>query len=115
VDADEIGRILDEIGERIGPAGEYAFQLAVRQVFIDGAIATIGGVALLVTAVGGGLLIWRLSENAASVDRPFARGFGFAAATAILLGGFVFLSMGAAQLLNPEYHAMMRLLSRLVP
>ena len=51
---EDVGKILDEIGERIGPAGEYAFELAVRQQLITGALWTVlwaGVIALCVIAV----------------------------------------------------------------
>ena len=32
---DDIARILDDLGQRLGPTGEYVFSLAVRQVYID--------------------------------------------------------------------------------
>lgn len=36
---EEIGQILDEIGERVGPAGEYAWQIAVAHESISSWIA----------------------------------------------------------------------------
>lgn len=47
---EDIGKILDEIGERIGPAGEYAFTLAVRQQIIVGVLWTMFVVALIVVS-----------------------------------------------------------------
>ena len=47
---EDVGRILDEIGERIGPAGEYAFELAVRQQVIVGALWTVFLAAVITLA-----------------------------------------------------------------
>lgn len=48
---DDLARILDDIGQRIGPAGERVFELAVRQqVITNGLWATAAG-AVAVVAV----------------------------------------------------------------
>ncbi len=47
---DDIARILDDLGSRIGPAGEYVFALAVRQAVIANALWFLGSVAVCVVA-----------------------------------------------------------------
>src|SRR5258708_17084678 len=38
---EELAKILDELGQRLGPAGSHVFGLAVRQQFITGAIWSV--------------------------------------------------------------------------
>lgn len=47
---DDLARILDELGQRLGPTGEYVFALAVRQVYIDSVLSVLTGVGLTVAA-----------------------------------------------------------------
>jgi hypothetical protein len=47
--ADDIAKILDELGKRLGPAGDHLFALTARQVQIE-AITSIAGVILLILA-----------------------------------------------------------------
>ncbi|MFN2419260.1 MAG: hypothetical protein ABR593_10110 [Candidatus Limnocylindria bacterium] len=102
---EDVGRILDEIGERIGPAGEYAWTLTVRQVVIDASMWGGVGVVLILVAlacgVGAALSRGELRANAAVIGA-----FAFIVAVPVVV--FV-----GTQLLNPEYHAMMRLLDRM--
>ena len=48
--AEELGRILDELGERLGPTGAYVFELAVRQQVIVNGLWTGVLVGVAVTA-----------------------------------------------------------------
>ena len=133
---EDVGRILDEIGERIGPAGEYAWQLTVRQVYLEGILGTlIGGLVtavLLVVTIGVPVYARRLYLRAKAsyangtgdpyrYNRPSADNYGFPAGLVAMVSGFGFMFTGAwtywsaLMLLNPEYHAMVRLLERIVP
>ena len=129
---EDVGRILDEIGERIGPAGEYAWGLAVRQVYIEGTIGSILGSALaiatLVAGVGALVLIYRRyladlerTKGAGRYDRTDPFGYVLSALAVLSLGGAAFgfcltwAVLAIQQLLNPEYHAMIRLLDSVVP
>lgn len=128
---EDVGRILDEIGERIGPAGEYAWTITVRQVWIEaivwGSIALVGAVAMVVALV----VIWRMyltkvrrydnpderpGGYRASSYRPEADGYAFVSIAPLfgLAISVVVLAASLTKLLNPEYHAMVRLLERLV-
>lgn len=97
---EDVGKILDEIGERIGPAGAYAWELTVRQVVIDAWVWGGLGVALVLAAVVSFIVAaFRRSEGAAAIGL-FAGFFGVPTT-------FYFVT----QILNPEYHAMQKLLT----
>lgn len=100
---EDIGKILDEIGERIGPAGAYAWEITVRQVVIDASVWLSLGALALVVALGA----FTYAAVRRSAD---ALGVGLLALT-----GLIPMGVALTQLLNPEYHAMVRLLERLVP
>lgn len=112
---EDVGKILDEIGERIGPAGEFAWQLTVRQVVIEGWVFGIVGVVALFVVVGSIYGMLRNLGDESSVDREFV---AFFCSVGLGIFGLVALIMVIAsvpKLLNPEYHAMVRLLERIVP
>ena len=114
---DDLAQILDDLGHRLGPTGEYVFALAVRQVYIDGALSV--GLGLLCTAVAvvitlGCRRLWRreVAEYAAgtsdycSKPDPFMYyifgGLAGGGSVVFALGTF---SIGLPLLLNPEYAA----------
>jgi hypothetical protein len=126
---EDVGRILDEIGERIGPAGSHVFELAIRQAIIDGSASLVAGVILIVVAVWAfrraRTAIYRKPEpdpnrgtyysSTDKMDEYFPMG-GVAAATGIVfILGIWTVYDGVTSLLNPEYAAIRDLLSRLVP
>jgi hypothetical protein len=122
MDADEIGRVLDEIGERIGPAGEYAWTLSVRQVWVEGFVFLLASVLLSMASVA--LIAAARNHNAKVRERRSANGYYNGSETdGVEWLGVVFIEVFALallvvaslNLLNPEYHAMMRLLERIVP
>ena len=105
---DDIARILDDLGRRLGPAGEYAFSLAVRYEFTSAAISVAFGLLLAVASAIGIVVAWRYDdESGASFPiRIFGGLFGS-------IGGVVGLSVSAIalpNLLNPEYAAIRSLL-----
>lgn len=101
--ADEIARILDVLGERLGPSGEYAFGLAVRYVLIDSAIWA--GIAVI--AIGVAVWLWRRAGRFSwDSDRDAARAVAFGVAA---LAGIV-LAMSTSHVLNAEWHAISRLI-----
>ena len=114
---EDVGRILDEIGERIGPAGEFAWTITVRQVVIEGVLWT----AVVAILLGFVLFVvgFRLPRLIRSGDGDY-RGKGgdiFQVLLAEVTGFGLLLLVGGSLplLLNPEYHAMIRLLERMVP
>lgn len=127
---EDVARILDDLGQRLGPAGEYVFGLAVRQAFIDGILGTLVGVGLfvgvLVIAVIGARHIrieWARkcaqADSYSSADPVLGVGFPAAIGGLVLAlpGGFAVVQLLVAlpKLLNPEYAALMDILSRIVP
>lgn len=71
--ADEIGRILDELGDRLGPAGSHVFELAVRQQIVTGALWTVvllvAAVTAALVAVGAVRRVRRLETTISDIDR----------------------------------------------
>lgn len=143
---EDIGRILDEIGERIGPAGEYAWTITVKQVFIDSGVGLVIGAVLLLLSIA--LIVFGLRSgnvDAEEVARILdakakeesqlyphtwqnyfdANNVTFESAgtalAAFLVGicgvvvALIVLAFNATPILNPEYHAMIRLLDRVLP
>ncbi len=109
---EDIGRILDEIGERIGPAGEYAWHLTVRQVVIDAVMWGVFGCALLGLAV---LTYVLLRRNTAESDKPMSVVDCLALASWAAIPGTAIIALLGTMLLNPEYHAMLRLITTVRP
>lgn len=120
MNAAEIARILDMLGERLGPTGQYVFALAVRQQFIEGVMAAavlalILGLAVLAQA------LWlkncfEYDRKADERDRFGATGIvvtslaGWMIPFACLLAG---LPYAVGKLLNPEYAAIRDLLDQI--
>lgn len=129
---EDIARILDDLGQRIGPAGEYVFQLAVRQVVITSAVGIVSSIVVL--AVTGLTLRWAIGFTKRRWDHDVARyaegkgrwssiqsgpdmadyGFAWAGPAIVFLvvgiGAFLTLTSSVISLLNPEYQALIRLL-----
>lgn len=127
---DDIARILDDLGQRLGPAGQYVFGLAVRQAFIDGLLQT--GIAVVGLTVVGVVVLAaaRISrrqwarESADKRDSYYSKpdildyvfpwmlgGIGGVFAVGFLL---ILLMTGLLKLLNPEYAALTDILGRIV-
>lgn len=109
---DDLVKILDELGRRLGPAGEHVFELAVRQVYIDGITAIILTVAFVVT----NLILWpRVARYIEAGPRDGERGIaGFLLALLDLFIGAlvaVWFLIAAPAMLNPEYAALKDILS----
>lgn len=110
---EDVGRVLDELGERIGPAGEYAWQLTVRQVVIDAALW--GALGLFLVALGiFTFALLRRNDREADVENRLGLGNALGLTAWALLPGLIVVVTVGTTILNPEYHAMMRLLDRLV-
>jgi hypothetical protein len=107
MDADEIGRILDELGERIGPAGERVMELAIRQVYIDAALAVIGWLVLVAIGALVARPLYRWVQDGGSYS---SRDLG-ALLVGVAWGGAlafttIALAIGLSSVLNPEYAAL---------
>lgn len=118
---EELGRLLDELGQRIGPAGEYVFQLAVRQAIAEGVIGLITGLVLIAgtIAISTKATRWVLRQEMGHYSDAFDRAFPIAilsVPTAFLLAmGWLLAADSITALINPEYAAIRDILSRIVP
>jgi len=111
---DDLAKILDELGQRLGPAGQHVFELAIRQVYINAGV----GLLLLVPVA----IAWRWAIPI--IRREQAKDFldqSIAVAMGVVLGliatGIVCVSAitSISDVLNPEYAALKDILSRIVP
>jgi zinc transporter ZupT len=119
VTADELARILDDLGERLGPTGERVFELTIRYVITDAIVGLVFGVVILTTL----FLLWRwgihrvaaLSDN----DREFATVMGgvIGGGISLLVGAYALYLIGtnAVRLLNPEFAALQKLVEAVKP
>ena len=125
MNADDLANILDELGQRLGPTGEHVFNLAVRQVVIDGAMSLLLGVALLVGMVVTVVVTRRLyvvasAKYEANKGRaydysspPDAAFWAFATGVVVAVQAafaLIAFSCSIPYILNPEYQAIRSLL-----
>jgi hypothetical protein len=103
---DDLARILDELGRRLGPAGEHVFALAVRQQIIEGIVWVTVGLLLIIAGVVAFLVIRRQTDS---------DGFEWLAGGILWVVAAVALIPGLLQLLNPEYAAIRDLLKAVAP
>ena len=113
---EDIGRILDEIGERIGPAGEYAWEVAVTGHRIGGFITIGAGVAVLGIAAAG-LWLWRdgrrkslATTSSYGRDGEDAMVFGGGLALLASLAAIILFTVGIFAVAMPEYHVIQSIL-----
>ena len=99
---DDLAQILDELGSRLGPTGEYVFALAVRQVYINGIAWAVCGAVLIAL----GAWTWRRVPSMDHYDAPIAR---FIAAGLLFFGVFIQM-FNLTDVLNPEYAAIRNIL-----
>lgn len=118
MNADEIARILDELGRRLGPTGEYVFSLAVRQVVIDGVLSIILLAVVTVASLLAGRYVMRQYR---ACNCSYSCGWemigvvvGLCSVTVIALAGWS-ACYGLSRLLNPEYAALRDILGAIVP
>jgi hypothetical protein len=133
VNPDDLARILDELGQRLGPAGAYVFGLAVRQVLIGSVL----GLSLAVVTGASGYVALRATRKHVAAewarwnalperekDYPHTNGRPDTLGGALwwyLLPGALFIAtaliatFALSRLLNPEYAALTDILSRIVP
>lgn len=118
MDAEELSRLLDELGRRIGPTGEYVWQLAIRQVVIDSIAGMIFGTILLAVSAVTVVMTRRYVVKHAD-DHYFDAMFAwfFSGILWVSAGGFGLMLVGIniTRLLNPEYSALRDLLERIIP
>lgn len=106
--ADELAKLLDTLGQRLGPTGQHVFELAVRQVYIDAATAAI---ALVITLIVGAVVAPRLYRWRSADDADDAGGRDILLMFPAALYGCAVLFMlwwalaSIPAILNPEYAA----------
>lgn len=103
---EDIGPILDEIGERIGPAGEYAWELAVRWQVTAGIIGLVASIAAIVAIGLFVRWVWAKAKDADSYDRGPMRSISAAFGFLFVLGLMVPVWDSLLRLLNPEFAAL---------
>lgn len=136
MNADDLAKILDELGQRLGPTGEHVFQLAVRQVYIDAGLSlVVNGVGLLfligfvVAAAKFSIGRWRAEVAAYAEGKgrwsPIQRGPDMSDYLfAWVVGGFLWLIFvcgmilglvaALSRVLNPEYAALRDIIGQIV-
>ena len=106
MNADDLAKILDELGQRLGPTGEHVFQLAVRQVYID---AVTNVVVLILLGAAFFALASRFRVALEEDDASYASLFLGTATIAIgAVNAFAAMSLifALTRVLNPEYAAL---------
>lgn len=126
---DDIIKLLDELGRRIGPTGQYVWQIAVKQASIDGWLTVSAGILLLLSiglSFGVALLYshkawrsYRARKDAGGggyFDSPPGwEPFIIAGMVSLfaLIAGVISILVGISTLANPEYHALIDILQSL--
>lgn len=128
---DDLARILDELGKRLGPAGEHVFELAIRQVVIDAVITLAWAVPLLIATAITTYLVGRWTigayrkEKAEEDPRAYHSVDVFPYALSWLLAGLIIVCIvivagtalvyNLSRILNPEYAAIRDILNAVHP
>lgn len=129
MDPTQLTAILDDIGRRIGPAGQHVYELAVRQAVITGVIELVGGLLLLISAVVIAVVVplhFKSARRAyeartlsggyrydSGPDRDIYVVVGVVGVAATLIFGAGCVASSVTHLLNPEYVALRDILSTL--
>lgn len=125
---EQITNLLDQLGQRLGPAGQHIFDLAVRQVYIDAAIGLgFSLVALAITLWGTLKAVQFTKAHWVKAHEAYQNGTGysrkpdwddyvipwaFVGFVLFFVAGFlVWVALASlSSLLNPEYAALMNIL-----
>lgn len=109
---DDLVKILDELGRRLGPTGEYVFALAVRQVYIDSLVTLTTTTLIAVGVVALVLYFVRLTRRLYATENndvfPYVMAWflGGLWAVVVLIVTLVCFTDALRNLLNPEYAAL---------
>ena len=122
MNADDLGKILDELGQRLGPAGEHVYSVLVKQAVVSGIVQVTAAIVVLALMTAAIVVTYKFAQHDAHRERTGYSG-QFDPTGYLLLGGFVtvacvifasvFFLLGVQALLNPEYQAIRDLLTRL--
>ena len=113
---EDIAKILDDLGQRLGPSGEYVFGLAVRQVYVNGIAAFVmfGSLVALGLIIGSRFLRWGRDKEASEVQWFASVILGLTYGTVVTIFAIgTFFDVRA--MFNPEYAALSDLLSKIAP
>lgn len=127
METDEIVQLLDELGRRIGPYGEAAWGILVKQAVIEGLTSVIFSSIMLAVLVAIGIAgarwarqAWRREMAKPETGYSFNSPDPFEVIFPFGMGGMVWgvgtlfvvsvLQNGLLKLLNPEFEALRRLL-----
>lgn len=113
--ADELTRLLDELGKRLGPTGSHVFELAVRQVYVNAGTAIVFAVVVLGLGLVYGPRVrrWVDADTNSYSDRELPAMFlGIGYAVAVIIAA-IFVVYAVPGVLNPEYAALANLLDHL--
>jgi hypothetical protein len=108
---EQLGQFLDELGKRLGPAGDHVYQLAIRQVVISNAVGLAVAVAIFAFTFFGVRFVWRRARDADSTDEGFLKVISSIGAIFGFLIGVIWAGTCLVSLLNPEYAALRDILS----
>ena len=122
MNADDLGKILDELGQRLGPAGEHVYSVLVKQAQLVGAVQLALGMVLVILGMVAVAVITKLAQadQARRADDDYLdsydpTGYVFVGGLCLFpIGlGVALLALGFLAVFNPEYHAITDLLARL--
>lgn len=117
MNAEDIAKILDELGERLGPVGSHVWELVVRQSIVDGAINVLWAIVMGVLAVAAILVTRKLykaaQKDAYSDDDIFIAIFGGVITIGLAVWSLWCGMAALRSLLNPEWQAIQVLLQAL--
>jgi predicted PurR-regulated permease PerM len=113
VSAEDLARLLDELGQRLGPTGAHVFELAVWYKVTDALVGMVFGILLA-------LLPWLLVRYVRGRiddhdDREFATTIAFVLAVACTVGGAMLVASDIITFLNPEYAALRDIVRTIKP
>jgi hypothetical protein len=108
VTPEQVLQLIDSLAQRLGPAGQHVFELAVRETIIGGIMRLIAGLVLLAMAAAlfaASRHFYRAASEEEHEEGP--PGFDQAAAGLVLsVVAMVLLWLCVPSLLNPEWEAL---------
>lgn len=110
---EDIGKILDEIGARIGPAGEFAWRTLVTQAWISGLLSTIAAAILILLAISTFVFAIRHYRKPGTYKDQDPYAIAILGGIPALIGGAFLGYSGIIGMVVPEYYAITKILESL--